>query len=191
MLISRRLSLGEPAVVGVRIVRHAQLTDSVAAQDLLSRAQAQADSLLLNAQAQRQQILDVALTEFWEEAGAFLQTLRAEYQALQDDVIAASRRVVNQVIEQVFDDCATPDRARALVSHLAASQRYASAASLNCHPELFNDVQAWIMGSRFALVWQLREDSSLPVSALRLTSGSGDFELDWASLQRCVQVPKT
>ncbi|MGB3126394.1 MAG: HrpE/YscL family type III secretion apparatus protein, partial [Pseudomonas sp.] len=96
---------------------------------------------------------------------------------------------LNQAIERVFGDCFLGERAQALVSHLAASQSHATGATLSCHPQLFAQLHAWVASSRFAALWQLREDNAMPIDALRLSSEAGEFDLDWASLQRCMLAP--
>lgn len=184
MLVRRRLSLGDQDAVCTTIVRHEQFADAQAAVDLLRRAQEQAEALLLTAQVQRQACLDQATAEFWEQAGDFLQTLEVQSRANQHAVIEAAGQLLNVVIERLFDEASMGERARALLSHLAASQPSASAATLSCHPQLFSEVQAWLASSRYSALWQLREDSQMPALALRLSCENGEFDLDWAGLQR-------
>ncbi|KAF1006978.1 MAG: hypothetical protein GAK32_02376 [Pseudomonas fluorescens] len=189
MLVRKTLSLGDQHAAPVGIVRHEQFSDARVAVDLLARAQEQAQALLLEAEAQRQQVLEQATAQFWEEAGTFLQGVETQAQAAHDNVVHAARQLLNQVIDRLFGECSMGERAQALVSHLAASQSHVTGATLRCHPQLFADVQAWVASSRFATLWQLREDALMPMDALRLSNDAGEFDLDWASLHRCILAP--
>lgn len=189
MLVRRTLSLGDQRAAPVGIVRHEQFSDSRAAVELLARAREQADALLLEAQQQRQQVLDQATAQFWEEAGTFLHGIESQAQAAHDDVVQAARQLLNQAIDRLFGECSLGERAQALITHLAAGQSHATGATLSCHPQVFAQVQAWVASSRFAAVWQLREDGAMPIDALRLSNDAGEFDLDWASLQRCMLAP--
>lgn len=186
MLVRRRLSLGDQGAGAARILRHEQFTDAQAAVDLLERAQEQVQAMLDDAQARCQYVLDQAAGEFWDQAGAFLEGLDARYRDTQASVIEASSQLLNLALERLFDEASPGERARVMVKHLAASQSIATGATLSCHPELFDEVQAWVAGSRFAALWQLREDGLMPLTALRLSSETGEFDLDWAGLQRCL-----
>lgn len=189
MLVRRRMSVGGQGPQGQQIIRLEQFRDSQAAVDVLSRAREQAEALLVEAHAMRQQVLDDALAQFWEQAGGFLQGLEAERQALHDAVVEACGQLLNRALERVFEESPPGERARVLLTHLAASQTVAAVATVSCHPQRWAQVQAWLTASRYASVWQVREDSSLAVDALRLSCDNGEFELDWAGLQRCLSVP--
>jgi len=189
MLVRRTLSLGDPHANPAGIVRHEHVRDSQAAVDLLARARGQAEALLLEAGHQRQQVIDQASAQFWEEAGAFLHSLETQAQAAHDNVVQAARQLLNQAIDRLFGECTLSERAQALITHLAAGQSHATRAALSCHPQVFAQVQAWVASSRFAALWQLREDDAMPIDALRLSTDAGEFDLDWASLQRCMLAP--
>ncbi|MDL2186479.1 type III secretion system stator protein SctL [Pseudomonas sp. ChxA] len=189
MLVRRTLSLGDQHAAPVGIVRHEQFRDSQAAVDLLAQAREQAEALLLEAQQQRQQVIDQASAQFWEDAGAFLQGIETQAQAAHNHVVQAARQLLNQAIERLFGECTLGERAQALITHLAAGQSHATGATLSCHPQVFAQVQAWVASSRFAALWQLREDGAMPIDALRLSNDAGEFDLDWASLQRCMLAP--
>ena len=189
MLVRRTLSVGGQGPQGQQIVRLEQFRDSQAAVDVLSQAREQADVLLAEAHAKRQQVLDDAMAQFWEQAGGFLLGLELERQVLHNAVVEASRQLLNRALERLFEESPPSERARVLLAHLATCQTVAAVATLNCHPHLCAEVQAWLAASRYGAVWQLREDSSMPVDALRLSCDNGEFELDWAGLQRCLSVP--
>ena len=73
MLVRRTLSVGGQGPQGQQIVRLEQFRDSQAAVDVLSRAREQAEALLVEAQAVRQQVLDDATAQFWERARDFVE----------------------------------------------------------------------------------------------------------------------
>ncbi|RON40058.1 type III secretion system stator protein SctL [Pseudomonas brassicacearum] len=186
MWIRRRLSLGAEALLREPILRREDLADAQRASDLLLVAQAQAEALIADAQGQCQRSLDQATGEFWAQANHFLQSLEDQRQTLQRSAVESAEAMLTLALTQLFDDTSVAERGRALINHLAASQSYACTATLSCPPELFADVQAWIAGSRFAALWQLREDTSMPPQALRLSSDAGEFDLDWSGLVRCL-----
>jgi len=186
MLVRRRLSLGAEALLREPILRHEDLADAQRASDLLLAAQTEAEALIAEAQGQCQRSLDQAAGEFWEQANHFLQTLEDQRLALQRSAVESAEALLTQALTQLFDDTSVAERGRALINHLAASQSYACTATLTCPPELFADVQAWVAGSRFAALWQLREDISMPAQTLRLSSDAGEFDLDWPGLVRCL-----
>ena len=77
MLIRRNLSLGDPELGSTLIVRHEQFADYRAAVDVISRARVEADALLLEAENLRQDYLDRALAQFWDQASSLLEALEA------------------------------------------------------------------------------------------------------------------
>ncbi|TPG88497.1 HrpE/YscL family type III secretion apparatus protein [Pseudomonas caspiana] len=186
MLVRRRLSLGTGALLREPILRREDLADAQRASDVLLAAQAQAEALIAAAQTQCQRLLDQAAGEFWTQANDFLQALEDQRQALQISAVESAEAMLTLALTGLLDDTGVAERGRALVRHLAASQSYACNATLSCPPELFADLQAWVADSRFAALWQLRDDPSMPTQTLRLSSDAGEFDLDWPGLLRCL-----
>ncbi|MGF6109299.1 type III secretion system stator protein SctL [Pseudomonas frederiksbergensis] len=186
MLVRRRLSLGTEALLREPILRREDLADAQRASDLLLAAHAQAEALIAEAQGQCQRSLDQATGQFWAQANAFLQTLEDQRQALQRSAVESAEAMLTLALTRLFDDTSVIERGQALITHLAASQSDACTATLSCPPALFADVQAWLAGGRFAALWTLREESSMPPQTLRLSSDAGEFDLDWSGLVRCL-----
>nr|WP_256254810.1 type III secretion system stator protein SctL [Pseudomonas agarici] len=182
----RRLSLGVSPLPQSPIVRLEQLAQAQEATDVLAAAREEAERLLANAHEQCQRYLDQALGQFWEQANGFLQALDNERAVLHQEAVASAESVLAAAMTQLFSEVGPVERARALVGHLASSQRQAVSAVLSCSPELFDEVQGWLASSRFAALWQLREDAFLGPQALCLSSDTGTFELDWEGLVRCL-----
>ncbi|NWE73696.1 type III secretion system stator protein SctL [Pseudomonas gingeri] len=188
VLSLRRLSLGASALPHSPIVRLEQLAQAQEATDVLAAARAEAERLLADAREQCQRYLDQALGQFWEQANGFLQALDSEREALHQEVLVSAESVLVAAMTRLFGETGPAERVRALVGHLAGSQRQAVSAVLSCSPGLFDEVQAWLASSRFAQLWQLREDAFLGPQALRLSSDTGTFELDWEGLVRCLSL---
>ncbi|WP_434698146.1 type III secretion system stator protein SctL [Pseudomonas sp. D1-1] len=167
------------------IVRQERFADYRTAIDVLSQARADADALVLQAENLRQEYLDQALAEFWGQASCFLQALEAERQQCRNSVIDVCRELLNIVIDRLFDEFQPQERARILLEHLAASRAYPTgSATLRCHPELFSEVQAWLAADNASALWQLREDITMPLQSIRLSTDAGEYDVDWIGLQR-------
>ncbi|AHL34306.1 hypothetical protein CD58_15925 [Pseudomonas brassicacearum] len=189
MLIRRNLSLGDRETGGELVVRHEQFADYRTAVDVMSQARAEADALLLEAEKLRQDYLDRALAQFWDQASSLLEALEAERQQCRSRVVDVCRDLLNVVIGRLFDECQPAERARILLEHLAASQAYPmGSATLRCHPELLVEVQAWLEANSSSALWQLREDTTIPVQSIRLSTDAGEYDIDWTGLQRSFQV---
>nr|WP_314483839.1 type III secretion system stator protein SctL [uncultured Pseudomonas sp.] len=188
MFVIRRLSQCDRAGLDGPIVRREQLSEAWRAVDLIRQAREQAEGILADAQVQRQRCLDQATDAFWQQAGAFVQALQAEHNTLQEDVVHTCRELLNLALERVFDDCSQGERARVLLNHLAAGQTIGVNAILSCHPQVLSEVRAWLAASRFAGVWQVREDRNVSSDALCLSHDTGAFELDWAGLKGRMQA---
>ncbi|WLG20907.1 type III secretion system stator protein SctL [Pseudomonas sp. FP1154] len=189
MLIRRNLSLGDREVKRELVVRREQFADYRTAVDVMSRARAEADAILLEAGRRQQEYLDRALAEFWGQASFFLEALEAERQQCRNSVIEVCRELLNVIIGRLFDECPPEARARILLEHLAASQAYpAVSATLKCHPERYGEVQAWLAANNASVLWQLRDDITMPIQSIRLSTDTGEYDIDWTGLRRSFQV---
>lgn len=190
MLPRRRLSLSahDPdqiqALVNEPIVRREHFVDAKLASELLANAHVQAASILADAHSNRQRLLDQALEEFWEQANGLLQALESERQGLQQAAMVAAEELLTLAMGQLLEGMSLGERTQALINQLASTQVHADPATLSCHPDLLPDVQKWLATSRFATLWHLQSDLSLPLDALRLSNASGAFDVDWAGIER-------
>lgn len=191
MLVRRALSLGGAELEGRVIIRHEQFSNYRAAIDLMSQARAEADALMWQAEKERQAYLDQAMAEFWGKAGDFLEALEAERQRCRNDVIETCQELLNILVARLFEECTPKERTRILLEHLAATQVYpAGSATLSAHPTLVVEIQAWLKTSRYSALWHLREDNTLPVGAIRLSTDTGEYDVDWTCLQRAFEFAR-
>jgi len=184
MLVRRRLSLGTHAVIHEPIVRREHFSDAQLASQLLDNARQQADTLRAEAQSDLQRKLDQALDEFWKKANAFLQNLETERQALQQTAMASVEELLTLAMGQLLEGTSFSERTRALINQLAVTQVHPDLATLSCHPDLLPEVQPWLATSKFATLWHLQSELSMPLDALRLSNASGAFDIDWSSIER-------
>lgn len=183
MLTKRRVNLGSP-VLAEPILRLQLLEDARRADELLSRAEAQAEQLLLKAHEQRQQYLDDAVASFWGEANALLQDIRDERAAYQHNALSTVDSLLNIALSRLLDETDLPERIRALLRNLTDSLPSKAQATLTCHPEITGLVQDWLNTMRLDALWQVEADPALAADALRLSTALGAFHIDWPSLRR-------
>ncbi|WLG46819.1 type III secretion system stator protein SctL [Pseudomonas sp. FP1740] len=184
MLAKRSLALSSSAVLTQTILRRDDLADMQLATEVLGNAREQASQLLADAREQAQQEKDQALAQFWDSANIFLQRLERQRLALEREAISAVEDLFNSAMAQLLDETTLPERTRALVRNLAASQASEAVATLSYHPEMHGSLLQWLSDSRFAERWQLKADQSLAPLTLRLSDANGAFDIDWPSLRR-------
>lgn len=184
MLAKRSLALSSSAVLTQTILRRDDLADMQLAAEVLGNARGQASQLLADAREQAQQEKDRALAQVWDSANDFLQSLERQRLALEREAISAVEDLFNSAMAQLLDEATLPERTRALVRNLAASQASEAVATLSCHPEMQGSLLQWLADSRFAECWQLKTDQSLAPLTLRLSDADGAFDIDWPSLRR-------
>ncbi|GGM31244.1 type III secretion system stator protein SctL [Pseudomonas asuensis] len=187
MLVKRTLSLGSP-VINEPILRREAIADAWRAQEVLDQALQQADLIRAKAVEEGQQQVDQTIGEFWNIANAFLQTLEAEREAFRRDILISVEELLNLSLSRLLDDTDLPERIRALLRDLAQSQSVDMVATLNCHPDLAESVSQWLSHSRFAALWRIESDASMPLAALRLSHATGAFEVDWDSLRNGLMI---
>ncbi|MFY1663054.1 type III secretion system stator protein SctL [Pseudomonas sp. Pseu.R1] len=184
MLAKRSLSLASSAVLAEPLLRRDDLVDLQRACEVLRNAHLDAQQILADAREQAQRERDQALAQFWMDANAVLQDLEQQRQTLQRESMAAVEELLNQTLARLLDETTLAERTRALVRHLADSQRYAVSATLSAHPDRLDALADWLTDSRFSEHWQLKGDPLMPPEALRLSDDNGAFDIEWASLRR-------
>ncbi|WP_223536956.1 type III secretion system stator protein SctL [Pseudomonas sp. GL-B-16] len=187
MLAKRVLSLGMP-VVEEPILRREHLNDVRRADDLLAQARQQAQRILDEAEQEARHQVERATGQFWADANTFLQDLEEERKAFRREALDTVDHLLNEAMTRLLDDASLPERIRALLRDLSASQPIASAATLSCHPELAPTVQDWLEQSRFAQLWQVQPNNAMPSETLVLSHASGAFEVDWNTLRAGLMV---
>jgi type III secretion protein L len=189
MLAKRSLTLGIP-VVHEPILRREHLNDVRRADDILAQARQQAQRILDDAEHEAASRIAQLTGQFWADANAFLQGLEEEREAFRRDALDTVDQLLNEALSRLLDATSLPERTRALLRDLEASQPIASAATLSCHPDLAPTVEDWLEHSRFAPMWQVQSNHAMPPDTLTLSHDSGAFEVDWNAL-RAGLVPLT
>lgn len=182
MLVKRRLPM--PAqVLHEPLLRREVFDDVLRGEQLLDRAMQQSDELLQAAEQQCQQHLQSAQALFWEEANRQLQAFADETAALQCEMLASIDRVLVLALTRLLDDTDLTQRIGALLRNLADSQAARASATLSCHPQQAQAVQAWLEDLQLAALWTVRQDTQVPLQALRLSHAQGALEIDWDALR--------
>jgi type III secretion protein L len=189
MLAKRTLTLGMP-VLQEPILRHEHLSDARQAQHILAQAEQQAAAILAAAEQEAQHQITLAVGAFWAGANEFLQGFEQERATYQRQALGTVEQLLNEALGRLLDNTGLPERTRALLRDLAASQPIAAVATLICHPDLEPVVQAWLAESRFAQFWQVQSSSAMAPLALTLSHASGAFDLDWQSLRDGLPVAR-
>lgn len=189
MLARRTLTLGV-AVLQEPILRQEHVDDARQAQHVLALAEQQAAAILAAAEQEAQRQITLAVGEFWVGANEFLQGFDYERTAYQAQALGTVEQLLNETLGRLLDATGLPERTRALLRDLAASQPIAATATLICHPDLEPVVQAWLVESRFAPFWQVQSSSAMAPLALTLSHASGAFDLDWQSLRDGLPIPR-
>lgn len=188
MLAKRTLTLGTP-VLEEPILRREHLDDARRAHDVLVQARQQAQRMLDEAEQEARYQIEQAVGQFWAEANAFVQGLEEERETFRREALSSVEQLLNQALSRLLDTASLPERTRALLRDLAASQPIASVATLNCHPDLAPAVDEWLAQSRFAQVWEVQCNSTLSAETVTLSHASGAFEVDWNRLRAGLLVP--
>lgn len=182
MLANRVLKLGMP-VVAEPILRRECFDDVQRADDILAHARRQAERILHEAEQEASARIGQMTGQFWADANAFLQGMLEEREAFRSDALETVEQLLNEALTRLLDATTLPERTRALLRDLEASQPIASAATLSCHPELLTSVEAWLEQSRFAQLWQVQPNTAMPLDTLTLTHDCGAFEVDWSVMR--------
>lgn len=182
MLAKRTLTLGMP-VLQEPILRYEHLHNARQAQHILAQAEQQAAAILAAAEQEAQRQITRAVGEFWAGANEFLQGFEQQRAIYQQQALGTVEQLLNEGLGRLLDAAGLPERTRAVLRDLAASQPIAAAATLICHPDLEPVVQAWLAESRFAQFWQVQASSAMEPLALTLRHASGAYDLDWQSLR--------
>jgi type III secretion protein L len=151
------------------------------ANQVLSRAKAQAHELLRLAEEKREDLLENAGIEFWQRADAQLKRWESERGVLCDNLERYATAVVSQAIRCLLEEATPSQRLAALLKQLLASQVPAVKATLLCHPLELEDVKQG-MANHVASLWELRPDDTIKPQTLVLKTDEGDFRIDWFSM---------
>lgn len=184
MLAKRSIALTDAAVLPEPILRREDIADSLLAREILVDARQQARQMLVRQQEEGDRLHSQALASFWETANAFLEELKVQRDAFQQQAMGAVEELLSDALRHLLDDTTLAERARAAVRNLAGSQPDETVATLSAHPDMVEPLAEWLAQSRFSEHWQLKGDATMALGSLRLSDANGAFDIDWASL-RC------
>lgn len=163
------------------LIPREELADWQQANQLLSRAQAQAQERLRQAEQQCQALREQASLEIWQRADAQLQRWERERQAMHDSLEHYATTITHQAIRSLLDETVAPQRLAALLKQLLASQVQEIDATLLCHPQDLEEIRRCLANHK-ATLWRLHADETIPLQTLVLTTDEGDFRISWRSM---------
>lgn len=163
------------------LIPREELKDWEQANQLLRRANAQADELLRQAAKQCAVLQQEASLEIWQRADAQLKQWDLDRQAMCDHLEHYATAITNQAIRCLLDDIPPPQRLAALLKQLLASQVPEIDATLLCHPQDLEEIKQ-CLAQRNATYWKLHTDEAVLPQTLVLKTDEGDFRISWRSL---------
>lgn len=163
------------------LIPREELKDWEQANQLLRRANTQADELLRQAAKKCEVLQQEASLQIWQRADAQLKQWELDRQAMCDHLEHYATDITNQVIRCLLDDIAPPQRLAALLKQLLASQVQEVNATLLCHPQDLEEIKQ-CLSQRNATYWKLHTDEAVLPQTLVLKTDEGDFRISWSSL---------
>lgn len=157
------------------------LAECIQAEELLTRAKAQADALLNHAQQSREALLEQAGLAFWQRANAQMHRWENERKVMCDNLEQYITEIANQAIRHLLDETPQPQRLAALLKQLLISHVPEVNALLLCHPQEI-EVLKRCLTRHDAAYWRLQPDDTISPQTLVLKTEEGDFHISWASM---------
>ncbi|OXS21908.1 type III secretion system stator protein SctL [Pseudomonas rhodesiae] len=157
------------------------LADVENASQLLMLAQAEADELIRQANEKCEAMLKKASVEIWQRANKQFKSWEREHEEMLAHLEYHATLIINQATKCIFDEAVEPQRLRALIKQLLASQIPQISATLLCCPNELEHVKQ-ILVSHGATLWKLQPDVTVPSQTLTLRTDEGDFLITWNSM---------
>ena len=163
------------------LIRREELANWEQANQLLSRANAQADELISRTEKKCEALLEQASLEIWQRADAQFKQWELDRQVMCDNLEHYATAITNQAIRCLLDETAAPQRLAALLKQLLESQVQEVSATLLCHPHDIEEIRECLTRhkSRF---WKLNADDTIPPQTLVLKTDEGDFRISWDAM---------
>ena len=163
------------------LIRREELANWEQANQLLSRANAQADELISRTEKKCEALLEQASLEIWQRADTQFKQWELDRQAMCDNLEHYATSITNQAIRCLLDETAAPQRLAALLKQLLESQVQEVSATLLCHPHDIEEIRECLTRhkSRF---WKLNADDTIPPQTLVLKTDEGDFRISWDAM---------
>ncbi|MFL1391590.1 type III secretion system stator protein SctL [Pseudomonas tritici] len=182
MLHLHKIELHKSAsVFPTPLVPREVLADVASANQLLVHAQTDADELIRRAGEKCETMQKEASLEIWQRADKQLKCWEHEREEILGRLEHHATLVINRAIKCIFDETVEPQRLRALIKQLLASQIPQVNATLLCCPNEFEHVNQSLV-SYGATLWKLQSDVTVPPQTLTLRTDEGDFLINWHSM---------
>ncbi|WP_085633481.1 type III secretion system stator protein SctL [Pseudomonas sp. R16(2017)] len=166
------------------VLRLEVFEDSLLAGQLLAHARAQADTLLADAREEaerlRQAAQEQALAEVWQQADALLAQWQAQRQQMWDAILQSAESLLGQAWQRLLGEQGDAARIAALCRQLSAARPEDEPGVLHCHPDRLDLVANHLQQAQ--AVWSLRADPQQAPDSLCLRTEHGDFAIDWQAL---------
>ncbi|WEJ06429.1 type III secretion system stator protein SctL [Pseudomonas sp. FJ2-5-13] len=163
------------------LIPREELANWVQAEELLSRASAQADERIRQAEKKCEALLENASQEVWLRADAQLKRWERDRQAMCDNLEYYATAITNQAIRCLLDETVPPQRLAALLKQLLANQVQEIEATLFCHPLDLEAIKQHLDHHKSPF-WKLQADEALEFQTLVLKTDEGDFRISWHSM---------
>lgn len=173
--------LNGPSGLPRSLIPREELKDWEQANQLLRRANAQADELIREAEKKCEVLQQEASLKIWQRADTQLKQWDLERQAMCDNLEHYATTITNQAIRCLLDDIAPTQRLTALLKQLLVSQVQEIDATLHCHPHDLEEIKQCLT-QRNATYWKLHSDEAIAPQTLVLKTDEGDFRISWSSL---------
>jgi type III secretion protein L len=174
------LPKGAPRASRILIPRD-ELLNWDQADQLLSRADAQANELIRQAEKKCEVLLETASLEVWQRADAQFKQWAHERQMMCESLERYATSLTNQAIRCLLDEAVPPQRLSALIKQLLASQVQEVDATLLCHPDEYEEMKQCLAKYK-ATFWKLQPDETIPTQTIVLHTDEGDFRISWRSM---------
>lgn len=160
------------------LIPREMLADYTQARQLIEHARGQARTLMLQAEAQCERVLENAGTHFWQRANTQLQRWESERRAMHDSLEQVATSVINTALRSLLDETPPAQRITALLNQLLVAQLPPIKATLLCHPQDREAVEQWLV--RLGDVpWVLRVENEVSAQSLMLETEDGGFHINW------------
>lgn len=179
MFVKRHLNLS-PQGNGLvpAYIRREDLVESGVLEDIRASAQAQAQHILANAQAESDRLHQEFEQVVSRQVINVMQSLKNQQANIVANVEQYATDVVITVLSQLMRDVDMPTRMLSMIRELSSRHVPSADLVLYCHPTALanvNDVVKKIGSHLFSVA----EDDALPVDALRMTTDFGQVDISW------------
>ncbi len=173
------------------LIPREMLADYTQACQLLEHAKAHAQTLIRQAEAQCEAVLQSAGQQFWQRANTLLQRWESERQTMHEHLEQLASTVISNTLRSFLDETPPTQRLTALLNQLLLAQLPPIKATLLCNPLDREPVEQWL--ARLGDVsWTLRFENDVSPQSLMLETEEGGFHINWAdALDHLIPTPSS